>query len=66
VPSLHPDTWVLLFANLLVSVIGVITIGKNGPQSEYLTTMGVAILYVILFVPGSFCCWFMPLYHAYK
>lgn len=61
-----PDTWVLLIANVVVSIIGVITIGDKGKQSEYLTTMGVAILYAILFIPGAFCCWFMPLYHAYK
>lgn len=59
-------TWVLHFLNLLISILGVSTIGDKGNKSEYLTTMGVAILYLVLFIPGSFCCWFFPLYHAYK
>lgn len=59
-------TWVLLFVNMLVAIIGAITIGKRGTQSQYLITMGVSILYLILFLPGSLFCWFLPLYHAYK
>ena len=61
------DTWVCLILNVLVAIIGAITISKaGGTQSQYLTTMGVSILYLVLFLPGSLFCWWFPLYIAYR
>ena len=66
----HTDLWTLLILNLIVSIAGVVTINTDHAlrvrSPEYLTTMGVAIAYLILFAPGSLFCWFLPAYHAYR
>ncbi len=68
-----PVTWVATIVNTLLSIVGAVTINAGAPdgkprgsQSEYLTTMGVSVLYLVLFLPGSLFCWFLPLYQAYK
>ena len=58
-PSLS-DLWLLLIINVIVCIIGaIIDQGK-------LITMGVSILYLVLFAPASLFCWFLPTYYAYK
>ena len=59
------DTWVVLVINLFVSIYGAIVIDGDR-RGQYLTTMGVAILYLVCFMPGSLFCWFIPVYHAYR
>jgi hypothetical protein len=56
-------TWVMLVLNVFVSIVGA-AVAKN--KNVYLTTMGVSILYLVLFVPGTLFCWFLPVYHAYR
>lgn len=62
-PSL--DLWVVLTLNVIIAVVGAITVDSN-IRSTYLITMGVSILYWVLFVPGALFCWFLPVYYAYK
>ena len=64
-PPSHPDTWILLVINLLVAIYGA-SVASDGQRSDYLTTMGVAILYLVVCAPGTLFCWFMPIYHAYR
>lgn len=63
--SLLIYTWVVLVINLFVSIYGAIVIDGDR-RGQYLTTMGVAILYLVCFMPGSLFCWFIPVYHAYR
>lgn len=63
--TLMLGTWVLLGLNVLVAIAGAIATGDKR-RSEYLTTMGVSILYLVLFLPGTFFCWFLPAYYAYR
>ena len=63
-PSFSIDLWILLTVNIIVAIVGAITV--TGERGQALTTMGVSILYWVLFIPGSFCCWFLPAYHAFK
>jgi len=62
-PSL--DLWVVLTLNVIIAVVGAITVDST-IRSTYLITMGVSILYWVLFVPGALFCWFLPAYYAYK
>ena len=64
--SLHlpADIWVIYVLNLVVAIIGAIV--NDNKRGEYLTTMGVSILYLVLFIPGSLFCWFLPAYYAYR
>jgi len=57
--------WVVLTLNVIIAVVGAITVDSN-IRSTYLITMGVSILYWVLFVPGALFCWFLPVYYAYK
>ena len=59
------DTWVLLVINVLVAICGAATIDSSH-RSDALTTMGVSILYLVMFLPGTFFCWFLPIYYAYR
>lgn len=58
-------TWVVLALNTLVAIVGVAA-ARDDVRNDYLATMGVSILYLILFSPGSLFCWFLPVYHAYR
>ena len=58
-------TWVMLVLNMLASIVGA-SVAESSDRNEYLTTMGVSILYLVLFVPGTLFCWFMPAYYAYR
>ena len=58
-------TWAMLLLNMLVSIVGA-SVAKSNVRSEYLTTMGVSVLYLVLFVPGTLFCWFLPAYYAYR
>ncbi len=64
----HTDLWVLLVVNLVVSIAGAITATSIGHKNVdwYLTTMGIAIVYLIIFCPGAFFCWFLPVYCAFR
>ena len=67
-PSLPPSppvTWVMLVLNVLVSIVGA-AVANDNDRNEFLTTMGVSVLYLVLFVPGTLFCWFLPAYHAYR
>ncbi|XP_065910489.1 secretory carrier-associated membrane protein 1-like [Dysidea avara] len=55
----------LLTYNLIVAIAGAIAAGTKHDDS-YLTTMGFAIAYFILFIPGSMVCWYIPVYRAYR
>lgn len=59
-----PDLWVLLVINALVSIYGA-SVTENS-KGTYLVSMGISFVYVLLFVPGSLCCWFLPGYYAYR
>jgi len=48
-----------------VAVSGAIVAGTKHDDS-YLVTMGFAIAYFILFIPGSMVCWYIPVYRAYR
>ncbi|XP_028306894.1 secretory carrier-associated membrane protein 2 [Gouania willdenowi] len=50
----------ILFLNLLACLAYFIT-NKNGG-----TSFGLSILWLILFTPCSFLCWFRPVYKAFK
>lgn len=58
-------TWIMLLLNIFISIVGA-AVASDKLRSEYLITMGVAILYLVLFVPGTLFCWFLPVYHAYR
>lgn len=58
-------TWVMLVLNVFVSIVGA-AVANDNDRNQYLTTMGVSILYLVLFVPGTLFCWFLPVYHAYR
>ena len=64
-PCFLIDLWILLTVNIIVAIVGAITADAI-TRGQALVTMGVSILYWVLFVPGSFCCWFLPAYHAFK
>lgn len=55
----------MLVINVFVAIVGV-AVANDSDRNEYLTTMGVSILYIVLFVPGTLFCWFLPAYHAYR
>ena len=59
------DTISLLTYNLIVAISGAIVAGTKHNDS-YLVTMGFAIAYFILFIPGSMVCWYIPVYRAYR
>ena len=61
----HAVTWVMLVLNVFVSIVGA-AVANDNDRNQYLTTMGVSILYLVLFVPGTLFCWFLPVYHAYR
>ena len=56
----HSDTWVLLIINVIVTIAGAVI------DPSQLATMGLSILYLVLFAPASLFCWFLPTYYAYK
>jgi hypothetical protein len=58
-------TWVMLILNVFISIVGA-SVASDTVRNEFLTTMGVSILYLLLFVPGTLFCWFLPVYHAYR
>lgn len=59
------DTICLLGYNLIVAIAGAIVVGTKH-DSDYLVTMGFAVAFFILFVPGSMICWYIPVYRAYR
>ncbi|XP_065672391.1 secretory carrier-associated membrane protein 2 isoform X5 [Hydra vulgaris] len=50
-----------LFFNFITAIALLATGGKDGG-----TTLGVSILYMVLFIPCSFLCWYRPIYKALK
>ena len=59
------DTIILLSYNLITAIAGAIVAGSSH-NSDYLVTLGFAIAFFILFVPGSMICWYIPVYRAYR
>lgn len=55
----------MLILNVLVAIAGV-SVASGDSRGDYLTTMGVSIIYLVLCVPGTLFCWFLPAYHAYR
>lgn len=58
--SLPPVSSVTLFLNLLACLAAFITDGNNGLD------FGLSILWLILFTPCSFLCWYRPIYYAFR
>ncbi|KAK2144880.1 hypothetical protein LSH36_722g01055 [Paralvinella palmiformis] len=63
--------WIAYASLLLLNVIGTLAYfiaaskaGHGGGSPG--TTFGVSILYLILFTPCSFVCWYRPLYKAFR
>ena len=59
------DTIILLSYNLITAIAGAIVSGTDH-NSDYLVTMGFAIAFFVLFIPGSMFCWYIPVYRAYR
>lgn len=55
----------LLSYNLITAIAGAIVAGTDH-NSDYLVTMGFAVAFFILFIPGSMLCWYIPVYRAYR
>ena len=55
----------MLILNALIAIAGAI-VTNDDHRGDYLTTMGISIIYLVLFVPGTLFCWFLPAYHAYR
>ncbi|CAF1231783.1 unnamed protein product [Rotaria sordida] len=56
--------WLLYSSTLAFNFIGALSyfiVDKEGG-----TTFGLSILYLILFIPLSYLCWFRPLYRAFR
>lgn len=59
------DTIILLSYNLIAAIAGAIVAGTDH-NSDYLVTMGFAVAFFVLFIPGSMLCWYIPVYRAYR
>ncbi|XP_059916467.1 secretory carrier-associated membrane protein 5 [Gadus macrocephalus] len=55
--------WILNSATLAVNLIGCLAWMCGGGGA---TNFGMAILWLILFTPCSYVCWFRPIYKAFK
>ncbi|CAF3341433.1 unnamed protein product [Rotaria sp. Silwood1] len=56
--------WLLYSATLFLNMIAALSyfvVDKNGA-----TTFGLSLVYLFLFVPGSYICWFRPIYRAFS
>ncbi|CAF4545803.1 unnamed protein product [Rotaria sp. Silwood1] len=56
--------WLLYSATLFLNMIAALSyfvVDKNGA-----TTFGLSLVYLFLFVPGSYICWFRPIYRAFR
>ncbi|CAF1484862.1 unnamed protein product [Adineta ricciae] len=56
--------WLLYSATLVLNMIAAFSylmVDKNGAA-----TFGLSILYLFLFVPCSYVCWFRPIYRAFR
>lgn len=56
---------VLYGLNFLFS-IGYICLAPTDLSTEAGTTLGLSILWVLLFIPASFVCWYRPVYKAFR
>jgi len=56
----------LLLLNLVGSLTYFIATIHNTISNQSGVTFGLSILYLVLFVPCSFVCWFRPVYNAFQ
>jgi len=66
-------TWIAYVALLILNMIGgaayfgvTMHVGGQGCNNNSGTTFGLSILFLILFAPCSFVCWYRPLYKGFK
>ncbi|XP_037106131.1 secretory carrier-associated membrane protein 4 isoform X1 [Syngnathus acus] len=55
--------WMIYSVTLCLNVIGCIALWAAGGSG---TNFGLALLWLILFGPASYACWFRPIYKAFR
>ncbi|KAM9796598.1 secretory carrier-associated membrane protein 4 isoform 2-T2 [Syngnathus typhle] len=55
--------WMIYSVTLCLNLIGCIALWAVGGSG---TNFGLALLWLILFSPGSYACWFRPIYKALR